>query len=192
MFKRRTKNPESGIATIEFAIVSGFFLLMIVAVVAGGHFFWTHNALVEATRRGARYAASNCSPTDTLCPNYETVETRIKNVVIYGTPAPTEATARFVPDLQPDQVAISYSPRAGMGDSESFGIAQGSVSVKIQNYNYNFVLSPVTLSMPPYETTVRGESAGYQATQNVCSILKVVVGTENTWVKTYVFNFSNT
>lgn len=169
MLKRRTKNSESGIATIEFAVVSGFFLMMIVAVVAGGHFFWTHNALVEATRRGARYAASNCSPTDTLCPNYDTVVTRIQNVVIYGTPTPADNTARFVPDLQPAQVAISYSPRAGMGDSESFGIAQGSVSVKIQSYNYNFVLSPVTLTMPAYETTVRGESAGYQASQNLCS-----------------------
>jgi Flp pilus assembly protein TadG len=169
MFKRRTKNSESGIATIEFAVVSGFFLLMIVGVVAGGHFFWTHNALVEATRRGARYAASQCSPTDTACPNRDTVVTRIKNVVIYGTPTPTDATARFVPDLQPAQVAISYSPRAGMGDSESFGIAQGTVSVKILSYNYNFALSPVTLSMPPYETTVRGESAGYTASQYLCS-----------------------
>lgn len=168
MFNRRTKNSEDGIATIEFAVVAAFFLMMIVAVVAGGHFFWTHNAIVEATRRGARYAAMQCNPNDTTCPDRATAVTRIKNVVIYNTPTPTQTTARFVPDLQPSQVIVTYSKRPLMNDSEFFGIAQGTVSVKIQGYNYNFILSPVTLTMPAYETTVRGESAGHLAGTNTC------------------------
>ena len=166
MFNRGTKNSEGGIATIEFAVVSGFFLMMIVAVVAGGHFFWTHNAIVEATRRGARYAASQCRPTDVLCTGYDTAEDRIKNMVVYN--SPTAGTDPFIPNLQKSQVIITYSKRAGMNDSEEFGVAQGTVSVKIQGYDYDFILSPVALHMPPYETTVRGESAGYQAAQNVC------------------------
>ena len=56
--RRNTYNSELGVATLEFAVVSAFFLMMIVAVVAGGHFYWTHNAMVESTRRGARYAAT--------------------------------------------------------------------------------------------------------------------------------------
>ena len=43
---KQTKNSENGIATLEFAMTAAFFLMMIVAVVAGGHFFWTHNAIV--------------------------------------------------------------------------------------------------------------------------------------------------
>jgi len=168
MFNRRTKKSEDGIATIEFAVVSGFFLMMIVAVVAGGHFFWTHNALVEATRRGARFAANQCNPADTTCTNYDTAIDRIKNMVIYN--SPTAGTETFVPNLQPSQVIVTYSPRAGMGDSETFGVGVGTVSVKIQGYTYDFILSPVTLTMPPYETTVRGESAGRQAGQNQCVI----------------------
>jgi Flp pilus assembly protein TadG len=166
MLKRSTNNSESGIATIEFAVTASFFLLMTVAVVAGGHFFYTHNAIVEATRRGARYAASQCRPSDTLCPGYDTALDRIKKMVIYN--SPTVGTDRLVPDLQESQIIVSYSKRAGMNDSEEFGIAQGTVSVKIQGYDYNFILSPVTLHMPPYETTVRGESAGYSAGQNLC------------------------
>jgi Flp pilus assembly protein TadG len=166
MINRGTKNSESGIATIEFAVCSGFFLLMIVAVVAGGHFFWTHNAIVEATRRGARYAASQCRPSDTLCTGYDTAEDRIKNMVLYN--SETAGSDPLVPDLTKSQVVITYSKRAGMNDSEQFGVAQGTVSVKIQGYDYNFILSPIALHMPPYETTVRGESAGYQAGQNVC------------------------
>jgi hypothetical protein len=80
---------------------------------------------------------------------------------------PNGGTERLVPDLQASQITVTYSPRAGMGDSETFGVARGTVSVKIQSYDYRF-LSMVTLHMPPYETTVRGESAGYAAGQNVC------------------------
>lgn len=168
MLKQSNKSSESGIATIEFAVTASFFLLMIVAVVAGGHFFWTHNAMVEATRRGARYAASNCDPSDTVCPGNDTALTRIKNVVLYGTDNPAVGEVPLVPNLQASQITVTYSKRPGMNDSETFGVAQGSVSVKIQNYGYDFILSPVVLRMPPYETTVRGESAGYSAGQNVC------------------------
>lgn len=166
MVKQAKKNSERGVSTIEFAVTASFFLLMIVSVVAGGHFFWTHNAIVEATRRGARYAASQCRPTDTSCADRATAQARIENMVLYGTA--TAGTTPLVPNLQRSQIAISYSTRPGMNDSETFGVAQGTVSVRIQNYGYDFVLSPVVLRMPPYETTVRGESAGYLAGGNLC------------------------
>jgi Flp pilus assembly protein TadG len=166
MLKQTKKNSESGIATIEFAVTAGFFLLMIVAVVAGGHFFWTHNAIVESTRRGARYAANQCNPSDTNCPDRDTALARIQNMVIYGTP--TAGTEPLVGNLQASQIVVTYSPRTGMGDSETFGVGTGTVSVQIQNYGYDFILSPTVLRMPPYETTVRGESAGYEANTNVC------------------------
>ena len=166
MVKQTIKNSESGIATLEFAVTAGFFLMMIVAVVAGAHFFWTHNAIVESTRRGARYAASQCNPADTNCPGYDTSLQRIKNVVLYNNP--DGGTEPLVGNLQESQIVVSYSKRPGMNDSEWFGVAQGSVSVKIQSYGYNFILSPTVLPMPPYETTVRGESAGYEAGQNTC------------------------
>jgi len=162
---------ERGIATIEFAVTSGFFLMMIVAVVAGGHFFWTHNALVEATRRGARYAASQCNPSDTACANYDTAVARIKNMVLYN--SPSTGTDPFVPNLTTANVIVTYSQVGCVNstckpDLETFGVATGTVTVKIQSYDYNFILSPIVLHMPPYETTVRGESAGWSAAQNTC------------------------
>ena len=172
-----TNNSERGVATIEFAMCSAFFLLMIVAVVAGGHFFWTHNALVEATRRGARYAASQCNPADTACTNYDTAVARIKNMVLYNNP--TAGTVPIVPNLTASKVTVLYS-KVGCADAsckpavasppgpEPFGVASGTVTVRIDGYDYNFVLSPVPFRMPPYETTVRGESAGWRAGQNLC------------------------
>jgi Flp pilus assembly protein TadG len=152
MIKHTNKNSENGVATIEFAVTAGFFLLMIVAVVSGSHFYWTHNAIVESTRRGARYAASQCNPLDNLCPDRDTAIDRIRNVVLYG--SPTADTEPLVANLQASQITVTYSPRAGVGDSQTFGVGSGTVSVRIR--------------MPPYETTVRGESAGYQANTNLC------------------------
>jgi hypothetical protein len=161
MKKHTNINSERGVATLEFAITSAFFLMMIFAVIAGGYLFWVHNALVEATRRGARYAANECKPNLVGCPDSGTVETRIKNVVLYGGPAPT--TTPLIANLQPAQIILEYSVNtAPVGQlPNDFGTARGTVSVKIQNYNFNFILSPVAIPMPPYQTTVAGESAGF-------------------------------
>ena len=163
--RRKTYNSERGIATIEFAVMSAFFLMMIVAVVAGGHFFWTHNAMVEATRRGARYAATQCRPGSVGCDSSSTIA-NIQNMVLYG--STTAGTQPLVANLTTANIAINYSIRTGSPDTEAFGVAQGTVSVKIQGYSYSFPLAPNAFSMPPYETTVRGESAGYTAGSNVC------------------------
>src|SRR5688572_28236720 len=97
MKKRTHKSCESGVATVEFAITASFFFMMLIAVVAAGHLFWTHNALVEATRRGARYAANQCHPSNDSCPDADTTAERIKNVILYN--SPIAGSTPFVPNL---------------------------------------------------------------------------------------------
>lgn len=145
------KESQSGIATVEFAVCAAFFFMMLVAVVAGGHFFWTHNALVEATRRGARYAANQCPNTGPFatCPNRATTIDRVKNVVLYD--SSTSGSSPFVHNLAASNVTVTFS--------SDYGVATGTVSVKIENYQYVFM--GLTLTMPPYLTTVAGESAGF-------------------------------
>ena len=145
------KKSQRGIATIEFAVCAAFFFFMLVAVVAGGHFFWTHNALVEATRRGARYAANQCPDTAPFasCPDRATTITRVKNVVLYD--SSTAGTSPFVPGLTDTMVTITYS--------SNYGVATGEVSVKIENYQYS--IFGVSITMPTYQATVEGESAGF-------------------------------
>lgn len=146
--KKRTQN---GVATVEFAVTAAFFFMMLVAIVAGGHFFWTHNALVEATRRGARYAANQCPDRAAFaaCPNRATTIDRVKNVVLYD--SSTAGSSPFVYGLTATNVTVTYEA--------DYGIATGRVSVKIEGYQYSFM--GVTLTMPPYQTTVAGESAGF-------------------------------
>lgn len=159
--KSHYKNSERGVATIEFAVTAAFFLMMLLAVFAGGYLFWVHNALVEATRRGARYAANQCLPDLVDCPNSDTSLARIKNVTLYGNPDGTGN--RLIYNLQPSSVIVTYSTNtAPVGQlPNDFGVARGTVSLKIQNYDFHFILSPVPIPMPPYQTTVVGESAGF-------------------------------
>src|SRR5882672_8397270 len=127
--KRLSRNhSERGTAIVEFALTSAFFLMMIMAVISVGHLFFTHNALVESTRRGARYAATLAKPATGFCANNSTTVDPVKNMVIYGTP--TTGTTTLVNNLQASNVTVCYS--------SDYGIAHGTVSVKIENYNYTF------------------------------------------------------
>lgn len=117
---------------------------MLVAIVAAGNLYYTHNALVEATRRGARYAVLN--PTGST--------TAVKNVVVYGTATPAQGATSLIYNLTPDNVTVTYS---------GLNVASGTVTVTISSYSYPFVAPTLTTSitMPPYRTTLSGESAGY-------------------------------
>jgi Flp pilus assembly protein TadG len=150
MIGRTTLHSERGTAIVEFAITAAFFLMIIMAVVSGGHLFFTHNALVESTRRGARYASTLARPVTQSCVNNSTTVDPVKNMVLYGTP--TVGTTTLVNNLQASNVTVCYSA--------DYGVAQGTVSVKIEGYNYTFAVGAFNIQMPPYQTTVVGESAG--------------------------------
>ena len=145
------RHSESGVATVEFALTSAVFIMMIVAIVSGAHLFFTHNAMVEATRRGARYAATQCKPNLAGCPDSAGTIARVQNVVLYGTPE--IGTTTLVYNLQRDNVTVTYS--------SDFGVGVGDVSVKIDNYSYTFAVSGTSITMPKYQTTLIGESAGF-------------------------------
>jgi len=163
MHQHTRDNLERGVSTLEFTLTASFFFMMILVVIVGAHVFWIHNSLVEATRRAARYAANQCNPNVTTCPGYSTAVDRIKNVVLYD--SPTAGTEPIVPALKASNVTVNYSVNtAPAGDPPTdFGVARGTVSVKIQNYNYTAVV-PVAntiINLPAYQTTVAGESAGF-------------------------------
>ena len=151
MTRRSTnKGTESGTAIVEFTITAAFFLMIIMAIVSGGHLFFTHNALVESTRRGARYAALQAKPSTGFCENNSTTVDPVKNMVLYGTP--DEGTTTLVNNLEASNITVCYS--------SDYGVGQGTVSVKIENYTYTFAVGAVEINMPGYQTTVVGESAG--------------------------------
>lgn len=151
---KRTR--ERGGSLIEFTVVALVFFMMLVGIVAAGNLYYTHNALVEATRRGARYAVLNSNGSTAA----------VQNVVIYGTPAPPTGAIPLVYNLQPANVTVCYSGgtcNPATTANPAFNVAQGSVTVTITGYTFPFVLptSTTSVTMPPYRTTLTGECAGF-------------------------------
>ena len=140
--RRPGKSGERGATIVEFAIVATVFLTAMFAVIEFGRALWVHNALADATRRGARYASLHASAG---------VES-VKNVVVYGDPA--GGTEPVVNNLSTTNVEVSYSP--------NFEVSTGTVTVSISNYRFPLILPLLvtTIPMPSNTTTLTGESAG--------------------------------
>src|SRR6266496_1911554 len=74
----RKRNGERGAALVEFAIGGLVFFTALFGVLEMGRFFWTHAALRDATRKGARYA--------TVRKNDAAGILAVKYMVVYGDP----------------------------------------------------------------------------------------------------------
>jgi Flp pilus assembly protein TadG len=148
-------SDQRGASLVEFAIGATVLLTAIFAVLEFGRALWTHNALSDAARRGARYAinqpASSPAGVKTTGTNVGPSLTAIRNVAVYGDPA--GGTTPMVNDLTPTNVNVTY---------KDFGLGQGTVGVTIQNYQFQFVIPLVgtTITMPDYNTTLTAENAG--------------------------------
>jgi len=138
------KQNEKGSTLVEFAIAATVFLMAVFAVLEFGRALWAHNALVDAARRGARYAVLHQ-------PN-GAEDDRIRNVVVYGDP--DGGTTPMLPGLSTANVQVSRS-----GD---FSVNSGTATVSVTDYQFQFVLPflPGSITMPSYSTTLTGESAG--------------------------------
>lgn len=140
---------ERGAALFEFAIVATVFLTMIFGVLEFGRFFWTHNALRDAARRGARYA--------TVRKNDSAGIQAVKYMVVYGDPNANPATATPVaPGLTASNVAVEYQNYNGV-------LLSSRATVSIINYQFQFAVPLVggTKTMPAYRTSLPGESVGF-------------------------------
>lgn len=145
----------------EFAIISVVFFMMIFGIIEFGRLLYTHNALTDATRRGARYAVTH-RQVDIGC---------VKNVVVYGEtnldPATCNPTASaLINGLTTTNVTVTYD---GADDDNnpatpptSYGMNLGTSTVSIDNYTFNLSIpfARQTLTLPHYTTTLTAESAG--------------------------------
>jgi Flp pilus assembly protein TadG len=141
MRTKKCRNRQRGATLVEFSIAATVFLLVMFAVLEFGRALWTHNALTDAARRGARYAVLHRA---------DQID-EVKNVVVYGDPA--GGTNPVVENLSTTNVQVSYT---------NFTLDAGTVQVTITDYQFHFVIPIVgtQIQMPNYTTTLTGESAG--------------------------------
>ena len=137
----RINKNERGSTLVEFAISVTVFVTVMFAVLEFGRALWVHNALSDAARRGARYAVLH---------SQGSID-EVKNVVVYGDAAGTGQP--MLNNLTTGNVEVTYN---------NFGLNDGTVSVSIKEYQFQFVIPIIgtTITMPKYTTTLGGESAG--------------------------------
>ena len=160
---RENRRGEQGTTMAEFAIISALFFMIIFGIIEFGRLLYTHNALTDAARRGARYAVLHHETTaDEAC---------VKNIVVYGeTNVDPKTCLPAGPALlngpTTDNVRVTYE---GADDDNNpvtpatdFGMNLGTASVSIENYTFNLSIPLMhrTLTMPHYVTTLTAESAG--------------------------------
>jgi len=141
MRTKKRGNRQRGATLVEFSIAATVFLLVMFAVLEFGRALWTHNALTDAARKGARYAVLHRA---------DQIDD-VKNVVVYGDPA--GGTNPVVENLSTTNVQVSYT---------NFTLDGGTVQVTITDYQFHFVIPIIgtQIQMPNYTTTLTGESAG--------------------------------
>ena len=138
---KNCRDNERGSTPVEFSIAVTIFVTAMFAVMEFGRALWVHNALTDAARRGARYATLHT----------QADSASVKNVVVYGNP---EGSGQpMLNNLSTGIVNVDYN---------NFALNDGTVSVSIDEYQFQFVI-PIfgaAITMPSYKTTLTAESAG--------------------------------
>ena len=140
---RSKSNRQSGLVTVEFALIGGLFFLILFGIIEFGRLLFTWNTLDEVTRRAARLAA--------VCPMDQTASVA-NSAVFNGT---------ILTNLNAANVNIEYL-------DENFASTTTLEEVRyvrtgIQNYQHQMIvpLLPIdVLTAPPFTTTLPSESLG--------------------------------
>ena len=140
---KSTRVGERGAALVEFSIAALVFLTAVFAVIEFGRLLWTHNALTDAARRGARHAVTRGPAAGE----------EARRMTVYGTTG-DGANSPLVTGLKTSNVVVTHSA--------DFNVGQGTVKVSIQNYDFKFAvpLLGTKIRMPDYTSTLTAESAG--------------------------------
>lgn len=76
-------SPESGVTTVEGAIILVTFFMLLLGVIEAGRFLSMRQVLTNAAREGARFAVAPTSGTNTL-PNEDEIVARVNGFLAAG------------------------------------------------------------------------------------------------------------
>lgn len=148
------KPSQSGVTTVEFAIIGAVFFMVIFAVIEFGRALFVVNTLTEATRRGARMAA--------VCPVGSAAPA---SVAVFGNGG---TTSTVISGLTTGNVVIEYLQADGTVITDTtadYGLIR-YVRARITGYSLPLIIPFVmpTLSLSGFQTTIPRESLGVTPT----------------------------
>ena len=159
------RKNERGTTMAEFAVVALLFFTILFGIIEFGRLLYTHNALTDATRKGARYASIHhgANASDELA---------VKRFVVYGPNGTFDSlgnptSSPLIGGLTMDMVHVTFEGADLDGNpatpgTTAYGSNLGSATVWIENYQFNLSIPVIgrTLTLPKYITTAPAESAG--------------------------------
>lgn len=140
---------QRGVAAVEFALVSIVFFTLLIGILEFSRLLFYWNTVAEATRLGARMAV--------VCDaNASIIATRMRSLL---------------PLLQTNNIQLSYSPSNCAPDAATARSQCESVTVSVVNVSVRTVipLVPLTLTVPPFTTTLSRESMNTSTGGSVCN-----------------------
>lgn len=121
------KKRNAGHAMIELAVSAAVMITCIAGTFQFGYTFFVYNQLVTAVGNGARYAATRPVGTDR-----EKTNQAIRNMVVFGDPAPAPDARPVVSGLTPEQIAVNWTQESG---------APSAVSVAVRDFTIDAVFT---------------------------------------------------
>ncbi|HEX5875510.1 MAG TPA: TadE family protein [Pyrinomonadaceae bacterium] len=173
MREKDFRKNERGTSLAEFAVVATFFFMLIFGVIEFGRLLYTHNALTDAARRGARYAIIHRA--EVAQDGAFRVAKCVRNVVMYGEthisayPAcdPPEGQPVLISGIDTANIQVAFDGADLDGNPASpnpYGANLGVATVSITNYNFNLSIPLLhrAITLSAYTTTLPAESAGFE------------------------------
>lgn len=99
---------QAGVAMVEFAIILPLLLLLLFAIGEFGRMLFQYNSLLQASRDAGRFVAGQAwnSTLGQVDLNGD-LQSRTKNLAVYGVPVAQMDSQPLVPGLSTDQVTVS-------------------------------------------------------------------------------------
>ena len=141
---------QRGLATVEFAIAGGLAIAVLIASIEVLRAFFVMSALGEGTRRAARQAV--------VCPMNDAA---VKDALL-------SMPGAAIPALAAANITVNYLTAAGGTTSDPDDAS--FVQVQITGYTLSLLIpkmspddsgGPLSITLPPFRTTLPVESLGY-------------------------------
>lgn len=110
---RRLRSDEQGHVMVEFGLGYSFVLLLFAGTIGFGHLFYIYNSAQSAVRSAARYASLEVYD----LPNGTAWKASVKNMAIYGTPAPQGPLDPIVFGWTPNNITVTANTNSGVPES---------------------------------------------------------------------------
>jgi Flp pilus assembly protein TadG len=102
-----------GHVMVEFGLGYSFVLLLLAGTVGFGHLFYVYNSAQSAVRSATRFASLEAYD----LPNGAQWKTAVKNMAVYGTPAPQGSPDPLIYGWSPTNITVTASTIEGIPES---------------------------------------------------------------------------